>query len=64
MVLTRTTAAANYFEYVVKKGSVSDRLFHSQDLDPPVPESKAPPPPLPQAAAIAQIGEDPLAVLH
>ena len=35
LVPTRTTAAVNYYEYSIRKGSVSDRLFHLDALDPP-----------------------------
>ena len=38
---TSTTATLRKWHYSIRKGSVSDRLFHLQDLDPP------PPPPRP-----------------
>ena len=53
---TRSSAAARRFEYVMKKGSVSDRLFHLQDLDPPPPaKSKER---MSSEVETAQIGED------
>ena len=32
---TKVTAAVNHYEYAIRKGSVSDRLFHLDTLDPP-----------------------------
>ena len=50
---TRTTAALNYFEYEIKKGSVSDRLFSFDSIDPP-----PKPPPKRKAAEMLEIGEE------
>ena len=43
LVPTRTTGALRHFEYTIKKGSVSDRLFHLESLDPEPPPPKAKP---------------------
>ena len=49
---TRSTAALDYFEFTVERGSVSDRLFHFDTLD-------APPPNVPKPTAEKlEIGED------
>ena len=37
LIPTSTTATLRKFEYTIKKGSVSDRLFHLDTLDPPPP---------------------------
>ena len=52
LIPTRQTTALNHFEYTVKKGSVSDRLFHLDSIDAP-----PPPPPKPPAKK-TDIGEE------
>ena len=47
---TQTTATLHRFEYEIRKGSVTDRLFRMQELDPPPPRQ------LP-ALTLAQIGD-------
>ena len=49
---TKTTATLRKFRYSIKRGSVSDRLFHLEDMDPPPKPSSRP------TAQRAQIGED------
>ena len=51
---TKVTGALNYFSYSIKKGSVTDRLFAFDSLDPP-----PKPPPKRKAAAMLEIGEEP-----
>jgi hypothetical protein len=50
---TKTTGALNYFTYVIKKGSVTDRLFAFDALDPP-----PKPPPKRKATEMLEIGEE------
>ena len=50
---TKVTGALNYFTYAIKKGSVTDRLFAFDSLDPP------PKPVLRKATAVLEIGEEP-----
>jgi hypothetical protein len=52
---TRVTGTLNHFKYTIKKGSVSDRLFQLDALDPPLP---AKPAPKRKAAEMAEIGEE------
>jgi len=51
---TKTTAALNYYKYEIRKGSVSDKLFAFDQLDPP-----PKPPRKRKAAAMLAIGEEP-----
>ena len=44
LIPTSTTSALRKYEYIVKKGSVTDRLFQLDALDPPVPPPKESPP--------------------
>ena len=52
LIPTKVTAKLNHYKYSIKRGSVTDRLFSLQQLDP---EPKASPRP---AAERATIGED------
>jgi hypothetical protein len=51
---TKVTGALNYFHYSIKKGSVTDKLFAFDSLDPP-----PKPPPKRKAAAMLEVGEEP-----
>ena len=53
LIPTRSTAALNYYKYEIRKGSVSDKLFRFDSLDPP-----PKPPPKRKAAAMLEIGEE------
>ena len=53
LVPTTTTATLRRFEYTIKKGSVSDRLFNLDSLDAP-----PPPPKRRKTKEVVQIGEE------
>ena len=50
LVPTRVTESLNHFQFEVRRGSVTDRLFKLQTLDPPPPRQRP-------ALMLAQIGE-------
>ena len=55
LIPMKSTAAVRTFKYLIRRGSVSDRLFHLQTFDP------APPPPPPPSAPptdVVQMGEE------
>ena len=54
LIPTKSTAAVRTFKYLIRRGSVSDRLFHLQTFDP----SPPPPPPPSTPMDVVQIGEE------
>ena len=54
LVPTRKTAALRFFEYTIRRGSVSDRLFHLDTLDP----EPSPPKPSCEPPSLSQIGDE------
>ena len=54
LIPTSTTKALLKFDYNIRRGSVSDRLFHLQTLDPPVKQRRK----QAEAVQILQAGED------
>ena len=51
LIPSSTTSSVRHYKYLIKKGSVSDRLFHLQDLDPEPPEPRR------SSVQVEQIGE-------
>ena len=57
LVPTKTTAALNHYQYEIKKGSIHDKLFSLQKLDPAPRAQPLLAPPALAPPALAQIGD-------
>ena len=53
LIPSRITPTLNHFEYMIKKGSITNKLFALDKMDPAPPRTSAP-----RAPQLAQIGEE------